>query len=267
MNAEQLQERFANLPEITEPAPPHTWPRHQLSFRRHVAQDDPNYFLSWSTMHATMFVGSGAAFTSEEVEALTPRYLNILREPRFGMPHLMKVGDNTVTSGNLIHQAYHLMIFEQYTGVQVDKLRSIVEFGGGYGAMVLLCRRLGFRGRYTIIDLPELSLLQEFYLSNTIGLHNVILIDNYDCETLSADLLLAIYSISEVPVMLRWCILENIKARYRFFAHQDLYTLPDEGQIDNVEEMGKVAEVYNLVQFPNKFMPGHWYLCDAKNST
>ena len=33
--------------------------------------------------------------------------------------------------------------------------------------MAVICRQLGFKGDYTIIDLPEFSLLQEYYLSNT----------------------------------------------------------------------------------------------------
>jgi hypothetical protein len=260
MNGNELQSKMSQLPPIDkDKAPLHTWPRHQLSIRRHTAIDDPYSFLSWSTIVATMFVGSGAEFTRDEFNALDLRYRNILQEPYFGQPELMRVY-GTTTSGNLIHQAYHLMQFEKSAKVKVEDLDSIVEFGGGYGAMALLCRRLGFIGKYTIIDLSEFSLLQEFYLFNTIGLQNIELVDSWDGSKMKADLLMAIYSLSEVSIDYRLHILNSIETKYHFLAHQDLYTLPSGQLVDNVEEFEKVAGRFNLKHWPNKVMKGHWYL-------
>ena len=45
----------------------------------------------------------------------------------------------------------------------------IVEFGGGYGSMCRLVRKLGFKGRYVIFDLRPILALQKYYL----GLHGV----------------------------------------------------------------------------------------------
>jgi hypothetical protein len=206
-----------------------------------------------------MFVGSGAEFTQKEFDSLTLRYRNVLQEPYFGQPELMRLEDVT-TSGNLIHQAYHLMQFEQQAKVKVGDLDSIVEFGGGYGAMVVLCRRLGFKGKYTIIDLPEFSLLQEFYLSNTIGLDNVELVTDWNGSKMQTDLLMALYSLSEVSIDYRSHVLNSIEAQHYFLSHQDLYTLPDGKLVNNVEEFEKVAAQFGMKHWQNEVMKGHWYL-------
>jgi hypothetical protein len=260
MTGDELKRAVAKLPPITEDTPLHTWPRHRLSIRQHIATDDPYKFLSWSTIAATMFVGSGAAFTRQEIRALDQRYQDIIDEPDFGTPQTMEAFDR-VTSGNLIHQAYHLLQFERASGARVEDLDSIIEFGGGYGAMVVLCRRLGFTGRYTIIDLPEFSLLQQFYLGNTGYLDNVELIDDYDEQEMNAGLFLAIYSLSEVPISYRLRVLEQVRAKHYFLAHQEAYTLPSGEQVNNVREFKRLAENKGWQRWQNSVMDGHWYLC------
>jgi GT2 family glycosyltransferase len=69
-----------------------------------------------------------------------------------------------LSSGNLIHHAYHLCRFEQTTGTSVDSFDLIFEFGGGYGSLCRLFHNLGFTGHYVIFDLPEFSYLQKFFL-------------------------------------------------------------------------------------------------------
>lgn len=265
MNAIDLKLKMAALPPVDGPAPAHTWPRHRLSIRNHTANDDPASFLGWSTIVATFFVGNGASFLDGEIKALSRRYLDILPEPLFGNPETMRVNGVT-TSGNVIHQAYHLAQFEQHSGVKVSDLTHIVEFGGGYGLMALLCRRLGFTGRYTIIDLPELSLLQEYYLSNTISLWNIELIGDYNFGRLDPDLLFGIYSLSEIPVTMRYKILRSIQSPFIFLAHQDAHTMPDGETVDNIKSFTEIAAAFKLDHWPNQLMPGHYYVCSKNQS-
>ena len=63
------------------------------------------------------------------------------------------------------YQNYHLDKWEDKTGLEIADLKSIIEFGGGYGAMVQMCYERGFKGRYFHYDFPEMVALQEFYLS------------------------------------------------------------------------------------------------------
>jgi hypothetical protein len=260
MNVTELQRLMAALPPVDGPTPLHTWPRHQLSLRRHTAGDNPYEMLRWSTVVATFFVGSGADFTDAEVDELPGRYIDILQEPLFGKPDTLQV-NGMITSGNLIHQAYHLYQFEQHAGIKVEGMESIVEFGGGYGALALLCRRLGFTGKYTIIDLPELSLLQRFYLSNTIGTWGMEFVSDYNFDLIIPELLFAIYSLSEIPVKMRYDILQAIPATYVFMAHQDFHTMPDGDKVDNIASFSQIAKDFDLDHWENRLMPSHYYLC------
>jgi hypothetical protein len=86
------------------------------------------------------------------------------------------------------------MRWENATGRRVSELQTIVEIGAGYGALPMLMRRAGFRGRYLIIDLPAFALLQRFYLAQA----------NVDAEwiapgdKISADLVVGLWSLSEM---------------------------------------------------------------------
>ena len=71
MTEGELQEAFAALPAMQQRGPKlHTWPRYLWNIRKHVKKQDPAAFLTWSTLHATMFVGSGAHFTAHEIEGI-----------------------------------------------------------------------------------------------------------------------------------------------------------------------------------------------------
>ena len=151
----------------TEGIPPkrHTWDRHRWEIRRHAKRDDPQKFLQWSTLTATMFVGA-APYIEDEFAAISGnnRWLYAIREPGFGDPHRLPYCEEA--SGNLVHQAYHLMKWEAATGQQIGDMKSIVEFGAGYGAMTQVTYQAGYEGEYWLYDLPEFLLLQQFWLSN-----------------------------------------------------------------------------------------------------
>ena len=119
-------------------------------------------FLNWSAIQATMFVGH-APYIPAEWEYV------IREDPRRWMnaiSHEYGLAPNT----NLMHQCYHLANWERFANRRVDSLRTIYEIGGGYGALCLICRRLGFEGEYIISDYPELRLIQEFYLESNGGI-------------------------------------------------------------------------------------------------
>lgn len=74
---------------------------------------------------------------------------------------------------HLVLQAYH---FSQLGLHNIRELKSVYEFGGGFGSMALLLKRLGFKGQYIIQDLPELSQLQRYFLDKE-KVYNVTLTD------------------------------------------------------------------------------------------
>ncbi len=241
MTEGELQEAFAALPATQQRGPKlHTWPRYLWNIRKHVKKQDPAAFLTWSTLHATMFVGSGAYFTAPEVEALQSdgwqRWKLAITETDIGQPPRMD-DDLEFTSGNLIHQAYHLLQFEKGADKWVHELDRIVEFGGGYGAMVAICRRLGFKGEYVIYDNAEMSLIQQYYLSN-LGYEAEFRITSDDefANPGGADLMIAAYSLSEVSDELRSAWLELPDFQHYLIVHQDTYW-----GVDLVEEFKDIS--------------------------
>lgn len=195
MNTKQLREQVKqiNLPPKAEK---NSWLQRQIEIKQRILKDKPKEFLTWSVIHGCMFVGNAPYIYDEYNELFNSndwhRWNGILKDPLFGQPDLWAGW----TSGNLIHQAYHLKQFEDKTGKRIDELDSILEFGGGYGTMALLCRRLGFTGEYIIQDLPVISKLQEFYLFN-VGINDIEFRIEYQLS--DVDLIISLWALSETP--------------------------------------------------------------------
>ena len=54
------------------------------------------------------------------------------------------------------------MVLEKSTGIQLESVEVVLDFGGGSSSQAQAMRRLGFQGTYFIFDLPPVSLLQRF---------------------------------------------------------------------------------------------------------
>ena len=228
MTLSELREAFHSFDgKFSSPPPDYTWERHAYELAQHVQRDDPEHFLRWSTISATMFVGT-APYVRAEINALknapdARKWQRAVEEPWFGdAPPLLFYPRS---SGNLVHQAFHLKNWQDVTGLEIKDVESIYEFGGGYGAMALLARRLGFRGKYTIQDIPEVSLLQQYWLSN-IGIWDIDLVTNPP-TLIEEDLIIACFSVSEFPADQRRAF-EEARANSFLIAYQDGF-----GGIDN----------------------------------
>lgn len=96
----------------------------------------------------------------------------------------------------LVNQYYNLSIYRNVVGKDPVEFSSIIEFGGGYGALVRVLTLLGYKGKYTIIDLPELVKIQQQYLYTEQKLD--LEIEWTDINVSGADLFWATWSLSEV---------------------------------------------------------------------
>lgn len=201
------------------------WDRNRTALRHHLETDKLDNFLRWSTVEKTMFVGD-VDFVHKEFEELMSGYdptdivslgkYNALAETPIGNPKPLFGW----TSGNLIHQYYHLKQWLDRSKKPIDTLQSIVEIGAGYGAMALIIYRLGFKGRYTIIDLPEPAQIQQYYLSRTLPEHwsNVFWLNTLPSSKLSCDLFIGCHSLSEMPLSERERLLSQVDADAYLFA-------------------------------------------------
>lgn len=138
----------------------------------------PLDFLAHPTVSFTM------VFARRRGVVLTQRMLNdvirvfgkevattIVLEDYIGLPTI--TSSLYMTSANRCHHATHLAIYTQQRNRNFWDCESIIEWGGGYGNMARIIRRMNPSITYTIIDLPELLALQYIYLASIEGEDNV----------------------------------------------------------------------------------------------
>lgn len=101
---------------------------------------------------------------------------NLLLEDYIGLPAI--TDSRFRTSANRSHHASHLTKYYETTGRYFWDTGSIVEWGGGYGNMARIIRKMKPDITYVILDLPELLALQYIYLSSLEREENVNLINH-----------------------------------------------------------------------------------------
>lgn len=167
---DELRNETIAMPEpkaATESAAESAWVSNRVKLRKCIIKEDPREFLKWDVVTESMFVGN-QSYIDVELRYLMNRpdwkslWEGVIQEDPAGAPKPYK--GYRRSSGNRIHQSYHLCRFEEETGLAVSRFPLIVEFGGGYGSLCRLVHKLGFRGQYLIFDLPEFVALQKFYL-------------------------------------------------------------------------------------------------------
>ncbi|MHC4512912.1 MAG: hypothetical protein ACYTGW_03775 [Planctomycetota bacterium] len=100
----------------------------------------------------------------------------VAREDAVGQPEILAAGE-LETSHNTVHHLYHLAEYVAATGCNLHALATVVEWGGGYGNMARLFRRILERPTtYVIVDLPLLTCLQWLYLASVFGENQVHLV-------------------------------------------------------------------------------------------
>lgn len=76
--------------------------------------------------------------------------------------------DDTLTTPDLVNKAYQWLRFVYKENIPVEKIKTIVEFGGGYGAQALLINRLLPGVTYIDIDTPTVCAVAYQYLSDSL---------------------------------------------------------------------------------------------------
>jgi len=134
-----------------------------------ILRRDPRRFLRWKEIKSTMFVGNGGLVWRElnhlkQNRRWKSRWRDVIKESFVGDP--IPCIFHRSSSPDLIHHAYHLLRFEEEIKVEVNSMKYVFEFGGGYGSMCRLFFQLGFKGKYIIYDLPLFSALQLYFLQS-----------------------------------------------------------------------------------------------------
>jgi len=156
----------------------------------------------WPTVEATMYVGDGPAL-AQMSRILLDEGIN-----------LYGIGSEPDWS-NLYCQRYHLWQWEQHNpGMRVADLKTVCEFGGGYGAMAIVLDRMGFRGEHYITDLEPFAMMAVEHLSYRNIKSNVV-IGRHD----SPDLLIGCFSLNETPIDERDAFMDGLRPQSFLFAY------------------------------------------------
>jgi len=262
------------------------WKANSSRLQERVLSEDARRFLRWDVITETMFV-SNESFVDVEFDGLRAspgwkdRWEKAIVEASVGCP--VPFYRHPVSSGNLIHQAYHLLAFETETGRDVRRFDLVIEFGGGYGSMCRLFYNQGFEGRYMLFDLPPFSALQRFFLRSLglpvrdIGIFlrespSIFCTSRMDevreiLDTGTPErkiLFLATWSLSEAPMEIRDAFL-GLATRFdgQLIAYQQTFQ-----EIDNLAYFRKWKEGRDpgicFREFPIAHLPGNFYLFGFK---
>lgn len=217
MNADELRKAFEKLPPLTLT---NIWGQHQLSLRQRMAKgDDPARMLRWKPIKSTISTRCDG-YVGEEFKILLADeardWRPIIEEPGFGSPpHLCEGAE--WTSGGMVHQAHHLKMLLDRVDIDIAALGSIFEVGAGCAQLCLIIERMGFKGDYYILDLPEFCLLQQYYLSNVGAATQPIYANPERC-----DLAIAMHSLAEMPAEQRTPF-EDVEAGAYLIGYKSAY--------------------------------------------
>lgn len=221
------------------------WLDNVKKIERYFLNNFSSKFLHNRLIRNTMFVAADGFFQKVELNFLESRMgkdvlAGLLRENKLGAPLITSKKYNTST--NTIHHLYHLKKFETESKVSLSSFSSVVEFGGGYGNLSRIFKKINPGATYIIIDLPVFSFIQSVYLKTILGINNVVIIKNnndkiqagkvnivpLNLEVMvaldfgSIDLFVSTWALSETPSMMQNFI-KNLKyfgSKYLLLAYQ-----------------------------------------------
>jgi len=239
------------------------WKNYQKELYEIIERDDPRNFMRWDVIKRVLGGGFSPIFIYELIYLRMNKLWGSLWKNA-----IVKSSINNWTyghpipflfypkaTGHMIHHAYHLLQLNKYYNIDFASIKTVFEFGGGYGGLYNVIYNLGFRGNYIIYDLPEMSAIQLFYLSglkqfvkweehiclseqerkridNIVYLiNNNIELDNLlnSIEHNEKSLFIATWSFSECPLELRESLLPKIlEFEYILIAYQNSFQ-----EIDN----------------------------------
>jgi hypothetical protein len=155
------------------------WRRFNQRLENALLPIPPYGFLRDATIRYTMFVDARGRWLREQLRFLErsmsrAALRSVLREDDVGRPPIASV--RYLTSHNTIHHAYHFARFLELCETDLAQIRSVIEWGGGYGNQAAIFRRMNPGSTYVIIDSPLLAAFQSLYLKSVFGPDDVHLV-------------------------------------------------------------------------------------------
>lgn len=259
MNLKQLRKQihYINGVELGTSS----WEIKRKEIRRAILKENMFDFLNFDVIQRNMYF---EAFKCWYLEVMKNNLLaNSIKESSIGNPKPYYL--DVSTSGNLITHAYHVSkLFKKCTLKDFD---NVIELGGGYGSMCRLFMNMNYLGKYIIFDLPEFLALQRFYLNSINSNYTKNTVFTGDTNKIDkgyTTLLIATWSLSEMPLHLREELLECLDFNYCIIGFQAEFD-----GINNVEYFNQFRKKYHNINFeltPIKHLKGNFYLIGTKTT-
>ncbi len=263
--ADTLQSFFKQNSEENRSTLHKEWIENGNELVKDILNENPINFIDWKTIRQTMFhISKEVEFFEVQRSPLWKKYKHALRESKVGNPPVYNL--YRTSSGNLIHHFYNLVQLLNKFSIEINSLKKVVEFGGGYGSTCRLIYNMGFSGNYTIFDIKEFLALQRYYLSmlNLYKKYPIKLTPDLSNELADADLCVMTWSLSEVPISLRQNFLQHIgKPTYFLIAYQKNF-----GSVDNIEYFKKFKTQfsdYTWFEYEIPHLKSNYYLVGKRN--
>ena len=213
-----------------------------------------------------------------EADPFGRRLLAVTADPPIGSPR--PTDQLPSLSTNMLGMAYYLLRMHRLCGGALPG--SVVEIGGGYGALAWLFAQHAPRASYVIIDLPEMLALQHYFLSRAMPRRRV----NYassapvavepgsitlvpasmlgGCEP-RADLLVSTFAYSEMPELLQAevCGSDFFGARRIFLTGQLNTEAPHARWVDHGQVVAPLMQKFEKISV-ERFHVGDNYLLTAE---
>jgi len=117
-------------------------------------------------------------------------------------------GDTTVlTNPYQLRNTYQYFTFQDVTGNNINTYDHIFEIGGGAGDFAKFILRNGFKGEYSIIDIPSTFKVSKKNLKG----YNVNFLNKLPAVIPKNSLLISTWGLSEIPLEERTVIQEDFK--------------------------------------------------------
>ena len=169
------------------------------------------------------------------------------------------------SSGNRINHVYHLSVLEDEFKIDLkNKIKTIFEFGGGYGCMARIFSKIRKNIYYSCFDTFYVNLLQYYFLKHNdldagFAKNNRFFLTSKFIKNDFFDLFIANWSLSETPVFFRKKFINTIKkSKFILICFQERFE-----DVDNLKYFNnlkkKLSNKFDVNIIKNKYYKGNLF--------
>jgi putative sugar O-methyltransferase len=257
---------------------PHFVNNHWMNYNQKIADVllpiPSQHFLRNPVITYTMFTSSGGSSLYQQQKYLETRMpksslKKILHEDYIGDPLIQN--RNYQTSHNTMQLVSIIEKYKEAIGMSLGNFDTIVEWGGGYGALGKIIKKFyAQKCTYIIIDTPIVCTMQWIYLASTLGEKNVVLFNKkkkiikkkiniiplslIDDIDIKGDLLISTWALSESTKFSQ----EYVKKRKWFGAKHFLFAYQKSNRnLRDADNLGVLAKKEKCIILPIEELPNN----------